>query len=110
VTTFIRRNLITINAQFVPPGYCAYINGVAQPPPVQPTTAVAVLLFPVASGAQVTAVIPMTLGSDGITWSCVWDSSACSGGECSWVVYASGAVQSAAEGGFTILANPANTF
>jgi hypothetical protein len=106
----IRKNLITISAQFLPPGYQQYINEVLQPPPTQPSAAEAVLQFCNPARAVVTTTIPMTLGTDGMTWTCLWDSSACGGGSVNWVVYASGTVQSANQGTFQIVANSANTF
>lgn len=120
---FVRKNLITINARFVPPGTnnCVGVGGYSTVPPSppapvvippQPTSASCTLEFPSPSGAQVTQTLPMTLGSDGITWSCQWDSSACGPGtsQVSWVVYGSGVVQAAAQGQFTVIANPVNTF
>lgn len=110
MSSYVRKNLVTINAQITPPGYCPFINGVAQPLPVQPTAAEAVLTFCSPGGSQVTTTIPMTLGTDGLTWSCQWDSSATKGGTVEWVVFASGVVQAAAQGQFQILANRTNVF
>jgi hypothetical protein len=114
VASYVRKSLITISAKFVPPGGGgSWVNGVYVPassPPTQPTSSVAVLEFPSASGAQVSTTIPMSLGSDGVTWSCQWDSSACAGGVVDWVVFGSGTVQGANQGSFTIVANQANTF
>ncbi len=110
MASFIRKNLVTISSQFIPPGYCAYVDGVAQPPPPQPSTVEVVLLFRAPGGASVTGTYPMTLQADGITWLYLWDSSLTGGGIVSYVVYASGAVQAADQGQFTILANQANTF
>lgn len=112
MTSFVRKNLIQINARFVPPGF-KYWNketNSPNPAPPQPATAVAVLKFKSSTGLVSTSNVSMTLGSDGITWSCSWDSSAAGEGAVSWVVYAAGGVQSANQGVFTILANPANTF
>lgn len=121
--SFVRKSLVTINAKFVPPnssscvgngGYSTVPGVPPNPltPPPQPTSAVAVLEFPAPSGACVTDQIPMTLGGDGVTWSCQWDSSACGPGTSvvNWVVYGSGVVQAAAQGQFTVLANKVNTF
>jgi hypothetical protein len=112
MTSFVRKNLVTINAKFVPPGYEPWNcqTNAPNPPPIQPTMAEAVLGFKNLSGANVSQTIPMTLGSDGVTWSCLWDSSAAGAGEVEWVVFASGAVQSANQGRFQILANRVNTF
>lgn len=107
---FVRKQLITINAKFVPPGWCAFINGVAQPIPMQPTAAEVVLTFCNPAGSEVTTTLPMTLGVDGVTWSAVWDSSAAGKGTVTWVVFASGAVQAADQGSFQILANRTNVF
>jgi hypothetical protein len=113
MTAFVRKNLLQINARFVPPGYRPWNKQTnsPNPPPPQPSSAVVVLKFiPVGSRTPTTTQISMTLGSDGITWSCNWDSSAASDGVVSWVVYGAGTVQSANQGQFTILANQANNF
>lgn len=112
MTSFVRKSLVTINTKFVPPGYEAWNCQTNQPnpPPTQPTSAEAVLNFNNPAGAPVTVTIPMSLGSDGVTWTCQWDSSAAGQGLVSWVVYASGAVQAANQGQFYIAANSANNF
>lgn len=113
MTSFVRKNLITINARFAPPGYREWNREthMRNPPPTQPTQAEAVLKFRGAnnSGPQ-TVTLPMTVGEDGLTWSVIWDSSASGQGVVSWVVYASGAVQSAAQGVFQISAIDVNNF
>lgn len=127
MTAVVRKQLVTISAVFnpVPPlcgptGPCCgdddYSTVPPNPPcppyvpPTQPTSAEAVLSFNNQGGFPVSTTIPMTLGSNGYTWSCQWDSSACGGGEVTWVVYASGVVQAAAQGQFFVVANAANNF
>lgn len=130
MTAVIRKQLVTISAVFNPacqpypcgptgPYPCGdddYSTVPPNPPcppyvpPTQPTSAVAQLNFCSLTGQQVSTTIPMTLGSNGFTWSCTWDSSACGGGLVTWVVYASGVVQAAAQGQFVVLANSANNF
>lgn len=113
MTAFVRKNLIQINARFVPPGWCYWNKQTnsPNPPPPQPSNAVVVLKFiPTGTKTPLSVQVPMTLGADGVTWSCTWDSSASGEGVVEWVVYGSGTVQSANQGVFTILANPANVF
>lgn len=112
MTSFIRKSLVVVSAKFVPPGY-EYWNretNSPNPPPTQPSAAEAVLEFCNTAGAVNTVTLPMTLGSDGITWSCTWDSSASGQGMVKWVVFASGAVQAVNQGQFMILANSPNNF
>jgi hypothetical protein len=112
MTSFVRKNLITINSKIVPPGfeYWNHETNLPNPLPTQPTAVNVTLEFCNLQGFKNTVVIPMTLGTDGATWSCLWDSSAARAGEVTWVVYASGAVQAAQQGQFTIQANRAIKF
>ena len=105
MATFVRKNLLKINATFTPPGWTP-----AMGIPTQPTSAVAVLKYEAIGGGIANATIPMTLGMDGLTWSCEWDSSASAEGKVDWVIYASGATQAAQQGAFFIAANTANVF
>lgn len=124
MVAFVRKNLITINAHFIPPGWPGW-NGVAPwwtystvppencpvpTPPPQPTTVICVMQFCNPAKAKVTVTIPMTLQSNGWQWQCLWDSSAAGPGMVTWVIYGSGTVQAAQQGQFMILANAVNNF
>lgn len=117
----VRKNLITIRARFPPSGYSwprgqeGYSTVPPEFPPtftpwVQPSAAQAVLGFTNPQGVKVTTTLAMALGADGVTWSCLWDSSAAGRGLVTWVVFASGTVQAANQGQFEIEANYVNTF
>lgn len=108
--SFVRKSLITISAQFVPPGWRQWIDGVEQSPPTQPSAAEVVLSFRNPGGAKVSTTLAMTIGEDGLTWTAQWDSSAAGRGLVKWVVFASGGVQAANEGEFYVEANSVNTF
>jgi hypothetical protein len=129
--SFIRKNLITLNASFIPQGFPCPAGGWPCPgggqgdwcystvppefpnpptPPTQPTTVVAVLQFCNPGGSKVSVTIPMVLSANGWYWSCQWDSSASGQGDVIWVVYGSGAAQGANQGKFRILANSVNVF
>lgn len=134
VAAFIRKNLITLNAAFLPQGFVfppntpwpfpggGPINGdwcystvppqnpAPTNPPVQPTEVIAVLSFTNPGGSSVTTTIPMVLSVSGWFWSCQWDSSASGQGDVTWVVFGSGAAQGANQGSFRIIANSVNTF
>jgi hypothetical protein len=94
---FVRKNLLTISGTF------ENASG------TQPTSVTAVLHYRDLSDAPATTTINLSLGTDGVTWSGAWDSSAAKEGRVEWMVYSSGGVVAAAEGAFSIEANCANT-
>lgn len=121
MTAFVRKNLLTFSGTFFTPPYgphrhVPYTTVPPQfppPPPTpqpQPTSVIVVLEFRSTQGQKDTATIPLTLGEDGCTWSCQWDSGVAGAGPVFWTVFGSGGVQGASQGQFMIQANPANTF
>ena len=94
---FVRKNALTATIEV------DATDGVSMP-----SAATLVLNFNNLSGVSQQIEISMTSGVDDSIWSATWDSSAAAAGIVFWMIYTQGSVQAAAQGDFTLLANPAN--
>lgn len=98
MTVFVRKNLLVCTGVFLPASGSA-----------TPSAATVNLSFKNMSGVLTSEEVPLTLGTDGVTWTGTWDSSQCVGGDVEWAIWSTGDVQAAQQGKFTIKANRANT-
>jgi hypothetical protein len=120
MATYVRGNLIQLTSQFTPPGWQAPCPQTVPPTiPPQPSAVVITLKYPVGSIPSptpgcaptiqyATAQVAMTLQADGVTWIGAWNSLASIAGTVFWSMLATGTVQSADQGSFTIQQNSAN--
>lgn len=118
MTSYVRKNLLTLSGKFFTPEPCttpptpepepsaAFVSiAFYAPPPVAPVPCPPDWCAPSPVLQHVT--VALVLGMDGETWSCQWDTSVADG-KVWWAVYSVGSVVAAAQGSFTIIANPAN--
>ena len=97
MSEFTRKNTLQCSGTFTP------VNGVGAP-----ASAEAVLVYTNTSGATQTDRVALTLGTDGVTWTGLWDSSAAAPGCVQWAIHCWNGLQAAIDGEFTIKANAAN--
>lgn len=73
-----------------------------------PTNAEVVLTYTNLGGSQSLAVVTLTEGGDGVTWSGNWDSSVAMGCNVEWHAHCWGGLIAAMDGCFDLSANDAN--
>ena len=93
---FVRKTLVEISAVITP----ASGDGV-------PSAVTAELVYPAPGGGTSSATVNLSQADD--VWTGAWDSSASAQGTVWWMLFSSGIPQTAAQGQFEIVANPANT-
>jgi len=96
---FVRKNKLLISGTFKPkPGQSG-----------TPSAASVRLVYTDMSGAQTDETLSMTHDTTTDTWSALWDTNNCKGGEVFWVAWCTGGLVGSTQGSFAINANKANT-
>ena len=98
MSEFTRHNTLVLNAKFTAlPGDAS-----------TPSAAEARLVYRDLAGSEREEVIPLTLDTDGVTWTCTWDSGNSGPGRVEWSARCWGGLQAATQGSFNVKANSAN--
>lgn len=95
MTEFTRYNELVLSAKFTPvPGQIG-----------SPSAAEVRISYLDLSGSQRSVNIPLTLSEDGVTWTCVWDTTNAGPGHVDWTARCWGGLVASTEGNFHIRAN-----
>lgn len=98
MSTFTRRALLMFTAKFLP---LAGETGT-------PSAAEVKMSYKDLSGSERQETIPLTLDTDGETWTCDWDTTNAGAGRVDWAARCWGGLQAAVQGHFNVAANTAN--